>query len=318
MGYFDPWVSPAVRPIPPNRLARFQCPMHDGIVAEAAGVCLLCGMPLVPFRRAPAAVLHAADFEMRLSTAPPRGAVAGAPTDLRFTPLWRGSLLRGLMTIHEHPLHLIVVSADLAFFDHVHPTLQPDGSLALSYRFPRPGPYLLFAEITPGGERAQVFRLPVAVRAPAGEPEPTMIDPPIEPSPSLSKTVDDDVRLTAELRFQPRTPVAGLETHFLLRLREDGAPVNDLEPYLGAMAHGIFISEDTNTAVHCHPEQLSPLSPAARGGPDIPFATFFPRPGRYKLWIQFQRRAETHVVSYVVDVGKPFLPARVVRFLLDD
>jgi hypothetical protein len=222
------------------------------------------------------------------------------------------------MTVHEHPLHLIVVSADLDFFDHVHPTLQPDGSLVLAYRFPRPGPYLLYAELTPAGERAQVFRLPVSVRLPAGESELTMIDPPLEPSPSPSKTVDDDPSLTAELRFQPRAPVAGLETHFLLRLAEKGSPVNDLEPYLGATAHGVFVSQDTNTFLHCHPEELRPPDPTARGGPDIPFAAFFPRPGRYKLWVQFQRRGEVHVVSYVVDVGSPLLPARVVRFLLDD
>jgi uncharacterized membrane protein len=318
MGYFDPWVSPAVRPVPPNRVARFQCPMHDGVVAESAGACPLCGMALLPFRRVPSPSLHAAEFDMRLATGPAGELVARAPVDLRFTPLRRGSVLRGLMTVHEHPLHLIVASADLAFFDHVHPTLRPDGSLALEYRFPRPGPYVLYAEITPGGERAQVFRLPLAVRAPPGDAEPAVADPPLEPSPSLSKAVDDDGSLTAELRFQPRSPVAELETHFLLRLRRDGAPVNDLEPYLGAMAHGVFISEDTKTALHCHPEELAPPAASARGGPDIPFATFFPRPGRYKLWIQFQRRGQTHVVSYVVDVGKPLLPARVVRFLLDE
>jgi hypothetical protein len=290
--------------------------MHDGIVREAAGACPLCGMPLVPFRRVPAAELHAADFDMRLETG--GEIVAQTPTSLRFTPLRRGDRLRGLMTVHEHPLHLVVVSADLDFFDHVHPSRESDGSLVLSYRFPRPGPYLLYAEITPAAERGQVFRLPVSVRAPAGDRELTTIDPPLAPSPSLSKPVDDDPRLTAELRFQPRTPLAGLETHFLLRLAENGSPVNDLEPYLGAMAHGMFVSEDTNTFLHCHPEELSRPDPTARGGPDIPFAAFFSRPGRYKLWLQFQRRGRVHVVSYVVDVESPVLPARLVRFLLDD
>jgi uncharacterized membrane protein len=317
MGYFDPWVTPAIRPIPPNRVARFQCPMHDGIVAEVSGMCPLCGMPLVPFHRVPPTEMHAADFDMRLDTEP-LGSAVTAPVELRLTPLRQGSVLRGLMIVHEHPLHLIVVSADLDFFDHVHPILRPDGSLVLPYRFPRPGPYLLYAEITPAAERAQVFRLAVAVQANARDPALATVDPPLDPSPSLSKTVDDDPSLTAELRFQPRTPVAGLETHFLLRLAATGAPVTDLEPYLGAMAHAIIVSEDTNTFLHSHPEEVAPPSPTAHGGPDIPFATFFPRPGRYKLWIQFQRGGRTHVVSYVVDVGSPLLPARVVRFLLGD
>ncbi|HLK91386.1 MAG TPA: DUF2231 domain-containing protein [Polyangia bacterium] len=319
MGYFDPWVTPAVHPIPPNEVARFQCPMHDGIVSEKAGVCSLCGMPLVPLRRVPSAALHDTDYDMRLEIGP-SSPVAATPASLRFVPLHGGNVVRGLMVVHEHPMHLIVVSSDLAFYDHVHPTLQPDDSLALNYTFPRPGAYLLYADVTPTAQRAQVFRLPVAVAAAptAGDPDPPApTGAALVPSPSPSKPVDDEPSLTAELLFQPRTPVAGLETHFLVRLSKDGAPVNDLEPYLAAMAHAVFVSEDSTIFLHCHPELVTPPGPATRGGPDVPFATFFPRPGRYKLWVQFQRHGRVDVVSWVVDVGTTLLPARVVRFLLE-
>jgi hypothetical protein len=318
MGYFDPWVTPAVRPIPPNRVARFQCPMHEGIISEARGACPLCGMALVPFRRIPSAALHDDDDDMRLEANAGGEVVAGTPVELRLVPLQRGSALGGLLVFHEHPLHLIVVSADLAFFDHVHPTPQADGSFTLEYPFPQPGRYLLYAEIMPAGERAQVFRLPVTVRGRLGDGALAANDPPLLPSPSLSKSVDGEPGLTAELRFQPRTPVAGLETHFLVRLRDNGLPVSDLEPYLGAMAHGVFVSADSTVFLHCHPVELTPPGPNTRGGPDLAFATQFPRPGRYKLWVQFKRRGRAGIVSYVVDVGSPVLPARVVRFLLDE
>jgi uncharacterized membrane protein len=317
MGYFDPWVTPAVRPVPPNRVARFQCPMHDGIVSETPGVCALCGMPLVALRRVPSPTLHDAGYDMRLDTG--AGAVlAGTPVVLRFTPLQAGGRLHDLMIVHQHPLHLIVVSADFAFYDHVHPTREPDDSLALAYTFPRPGAYLLYAEVTPAGQRAQVFRLLVAARARTGDPDPPAGLPDLAPSPSLAKSVEGDPSTTAELLFQPRTPVAGLETHFLVRFSKNGAPVNDLEPYLGAMAHGVFISQDSKVYLHCHPEQLTSPGPNARGGPDIPFATFFPRPGLYKLWIQFKRQGEMGLVAYTIDVKSPVLPARLIRFLLDD
>ena len=322
MGYFDPWVTPAVKPVPPNRVARFQCPMHDGIISENEGACPLCGMALLPLRRVPPATLHAAGYDLRLETGPTTPVVAGEPALLRFIPLRQGSLLGGLTVVHEHPLHLIVVSADFTFFDHVHPTLEPDGSLVLSYVFPRSGRYLLYADITPSGERAQVFRLPVTVRTPKaegqGEPGAATGSADLAPSPSLSKAVDSDPSMTAELRFQPRTPAAGIETHFLVRLSQDGRPVNDLEPYLGAMAHGVFLSADSNIYLHCHPEQLMTPDPTARSGPDIPFATFFPHPGRYKLWVQFKRQGNMDVVSYVVDVESPVLPARVMRYFVDD
>jgi uncharacterized membrane protein len=318
MGYFDPWVTPAVRPVPPNRVARFQCPMHDGVISESTGACPLCGMALVSLRRTPPAALHSADYDLRLETGDGAPIVAGAPTRLRFVPLERGHLLRDLVIVHEHPLHLIVVSADFDLFDHVHPTLLADGSLELPYAFPRAGRYLLYADVTPAGQRAQVFRLPVGVRAAEDDAEPTTRGPDLRPSPSLSKPVDGDPSVTAELRFQPRTPLAGLETHFLVRFSRDGAPVNDLEPYLGAMAHGVFISQGSDVFLHCHPEQLMSPDPAARGGPDVPFATFFPQAGLYKLWVEFKRQGRLGRVSWVIEVKKPFLPARVMRFLLDD
>jgi uncharacterized membrane protein len=318
MGYFDPWVTPAITPLPPNKVARFQCPMHDGIVAEKQGVCPLCGMALLPIRRTRPADLHAADYDLRLATPAAAKVVPGKPVLLAFTPLQQGKLLRELTVVHEHLLHLIIISADFGFFDHVHPTLQPDGSLELTYAFPRPGLYLLYADITPGGQRAQVFRLPVVVGTGADPPPARWQEPPLTPAPSLSKPLDDDPTMTAALFFQPRTPVAGIETHFLIRLSKDGRPVNDLEPYLGAMAHGVFISRDSQIYLHCHPEQLMPPTPTARAGPDVPFATTFPRPGLYKLWVQFKRQGKMAVVSYVIDVKAPKLPPRLIRFLLDD
>jgi hypothetical protein len=163
-----------------------------------------------------------------------------------------------------------------------------------------------------------VFRLPVVVRRGEGDSEVTASSADLTPSPSLSKAVDSDPNMTAELRFQPRTPLAGVETHFLIRFSKDGAPVNDLEPYIGAMAHGVFLSGDSDVYLHCHPEQLTSPEPTARSGPDVPFATFFPRPGLYKLWVQFKRQGRTGVVSYVIDVRSPVLPSRIMRFLVDD
>jgi hypothetical protein len=36
-----------------------------------------------------------------------------------------------------------------------------------------------------------------------------------------------------------------------------------------------------------------------------------------RLWIQFQRHGQVGVVSYVVDVKSPLLPAGAIRFLLE-
>ena len=320
MGYFDPWVTPAVRPVPPNRVARFQCPMHDGVIAESAGVCPLCGMALVPLRRVPPAALHAADYDMRLET----GAgpvVAGARTPLPVRSRWSrrppaARALRGPRA-PAAPHHRVVGLR----------ALRSRSSDRRAGRLPRPSVRVPSAGEVPalrrrharGAARAGVSaagrRSRDGGRVRADEPRPREL----APSPSLSKAVDGDPRMTAELRFQPpRTPVAGLETHFLVRFSEDGAPVNDLEPYLGAMAHGVLISQDSSVYLHCHPEQPMSPGPSARGGPDVPFATFFPRSGLYKLWVELKRQGRVERVSWVVAVKKPFLPAPVMRFLLDE
>ncbi len=330
MGYFDPWVTDLIKPIPPNETPQYQCPMHDGIVSETPGTCPLCGMPLVPYQRYPRTTLHDADYDMRLDISssspslgtPGEGRGGGStidpekPATLRFTPLHNGQILRDLAVVHEHLLHLIVVSSDLEFFDHVHPILQSDGSLTLDYAFPHAGNFLLFADITPNGQRSQVFRLPITV----GEKSSELLvdDPPLTVSPTLSKSLPDDPTMTAELIFQPRTPQSGLHTDFLFRLTKDGRPVNDLEPYIGAMGHVVSISQDTGMYLHCHPEQLLAPTPDARGGPDIPFHTVFPHPGTYKIWGQFKRNNKVVIADFVVNVKAPILPPALINFLLND
>src|SRR5262249_52911328 len=136
----------------------------DGVRAVRPGDCPLCGMPLVSAAaNADRATLHDGPYDMTLSAEPIGDAEKPSSRQLRFTLFREGRLFRGLIVTHEHLLHLIVVSADLSFFDHVHPVLQPDGSFVLDYEFPGPGRYLLFADVTPRGDRNQVFRFPVTV-----------------------------------------------------------------------------------------------------------------------------------------------------------
>jgi hypothetical protein len=309
IGYFDPWVTPLIHPVPPNEVAQFQCPMHDGIVSEQAGVCPICGMQLVPIQFGPRLQLHDDQFGMRMS-ADDAGQLDRL---LTFWPQQDGKLLRDLPIVHEHPLHLTIVSSNLAYFDHVHPVQQSDGSLQLKYHFPQAGNYLLFAEYTPIGQRNQVFRFPVVVDA--------AVDPPdaiLSVSPATAKTLATNPEMTAELVTQPRTLTAGTHSMLLFHLSRQGQPVTDLEPYMGTLGHCAIISEDTGTFLHCHPEQLFPPTGDARGGPSIAFHAMFPKPGKYKVWGQFKRNGKVEIADFVVDVKESVLPPKVVNFILND
>ncbi len=328
-GFFDPWVAPVVAAVPPNEVARFQCPMHDGVLSETAGDCPLCGMALVPVQAGVRRVLHDPPYGLVMTadarpapTASARG-VDATPDPLQrrltFTPRRDGGLLRGLPVVHEHPMHVTVVSADLARFEHVHPAPQPDGTLQLDYRFAAPGDYLVFAEYMPRGERDQVFRFPIPVGTPpAGELLRPAAGPTLRPAVAAAEPVAGRPEMTAELVCQPRVPTAGTHTMLLFRLSDHGRPVTDLEPYMGAMGHCAIISADTSGFLHCHPEQLFPPTPDGRGGPDVAFHAEFPTPGLYKVWGQFQRGGKVVVADFVVDVRSSLLPPRVVNFILGD
>jgi hypothetical protein len=76
-----------------------------------------------------------------------------------------------------------------------------------------------------------------------------------------------------------------------------GAPITDLEPYLGAAAHLLIVRSDLSDAFHEHPEQ-----PAA-GGPTISFHPLIPAAGEYKLWLQIQRGGRVLTFPFELRVG---------------
>jgi hypothetical protein len=82
-----------------------------------------------------------------------------------------------------------------------------------------------------------------------------------------------------------------LETKLFLTLD----PSAGLEPYLGAWAHMLAVSEDLIDLLHLHPS-------LADGGPVVQFNMIFPRPGLYRIWTQVQRQGAVNTVVFTVPV----------------
>jgi hypothetical protein len=95
--------------------------------------------------------------------------------------------------------------------------------------------------------------------------------------------------------------VAGRPANFRCSITEtvSGAPVKDLQPYLGTLAHLFLVSADLGDAAHVHP--IPDFSDAA--GPNLVFEAMFPRAGRYRLWLQVQRGGELYLTPFTVTVG---------------
>jgi hypothetical protein len=181
--------------------------------------------------------------------------------------------VRNFEIVHEKLFHLFIVRRDLSFFVHEHPEPQNDGSFRYPFAFPRPGEYRLLCDFYPsGGTPQMIARTLIAPTAPARE---------VKAGPPGN--------LHVEMRTEPAQPLAGQKTMLFFKLW----PSDGLEPYLGAPAHMLAVSADLIDMIHTHP---------AYAGPEQ-FNVIFPRPGRYRIWVQFQRLGVVNTAEFDVRVG---------------
>jgi len=189
---------------------------------------------------------------------------------------------------HEKLLHLIVVSKDLSYFNHIHPEYKGNGVFEIDNAFPAGGQYRLIADFKPTGGDAVTKLEWMRIQGDSQEPVPVV------PDSSLDKAVDGK-RVKLELGSKL---AAGKEIALTFSISDEktGEPITDLEPYLGAIGHVVVLSEDGQRYVHVHAEEGQGTGPAAR------FEATFPRSGIYKIWGQFQKNQRVFTVPFVVKV----------------
>ncbi|WP_171909001.1 hypothetical protein [Paenibacillus sp. GP183] len=198
-----------------------------------------------------------------------------------------GKAIEKFDTVHEKQLHLIVVSKDLSFFNHIHPDYKGKGQFTVTTQFPAAGDYKVIADFTPSGmtamNKSQWFT--ALGSAPAAKP--------IEPDASLTKVVDGK---EVTLSFGHLMANMELNLNFNIKDAQTKQPVTDLQPYLGAVGHVVILSQDAENYLHVHPTE------ERAKGPDAKFMTTFPQSGVYKIWGQFQQNGKVFTVPFTVKV----------------
>ncbi len=216
---------------------------------------------------------------------------AGRPVELSFA--FPGA--RSLEIVHERAVHVMVVSSDLALFDHIHPEWILGNRYAVTHTFARAGKYRLFAQFTRPGEPERIEPFDVVVGGEAATAQ-----SPRGPLPIAAKLRD------------PGRIRTGEDVTFTVELR--GAPV---EPYLGAWGHFIFLDRDMRNFIHAHPADSASATPdptkphihgisdVASGPPptSVRFTTNFSEAGHYKLWAQFQVAGQPVVIPFTLEVS---------------
>jgi hypothetical protein len=220
--------------------------------------------------------------------------------DTWLTPLDSAVPIRQYDVDMTKKLHMIVVSDDFRTFLHIHPALQPDGHFILDQTLPAAALYHVYADSTPAGHTKQVFRFDVDA---GGAPPAAARD---LSERALARAVGPYVvrLVTGVLR-------AGTENYVAIHVTERGAPARNLHPYLGALAHAVFLDAADLSYVHAHPmpmgakepmnpEQMRPLPSSAISAPDMMLHVALSEPGTYKLWLQFRGGSQLYVAPFVL------------------
>lgn len=278
----------------------FRCPMNceKGKTYDKEGTCPVCGMKLEHFD----GIDNGLTYKMQYASTPAQ-VESGKAATLLFTPKVVGKETDAvpLDVQHEKKIHLIVVSNDLSYFEHIHPDLQADGSYKIdvlghgtSYtngpgknetRFDNGGDYTLFADYLPSGGSHQVEKVSVNVKGTA-KPAVTY---------NADKLTGKSDNFTVMLNATGGKLITGTQMNISGMLMKDGKEidVNTLENYLGAKAHMVVVSLTDKEYLHVHPDV---------SGGKFNLNTTFKKPGIYRGWIQFQSGGKVHTVDFTMNV----------------
>lgn len=282
----------------PSTTSGYICPMHPNEVKAEPGKCSICGMTLVP-----GDPMATADYTLHL-TVEPRAIKAGEKTKFRFAILHplTGEPVTQFGEVHDKLYHLFIVSRDFKQFFHIHPQLEKDGSFTIEETLPVAGQYVMFSDFMPIGGGPQLIATPITTAGFDGDIASSW---PNLKTDSFTKTADG---VKVEMQIEPAQLLAGEEADVPIHLTDEktGAPIKDLQRYLGAFGHGMMLSEDMTEHVHAHPaETLEGTNITSGGGPDLVFHALFPKPGFYRMWVQFQRNNVLSTVPFTFRVIRP-------------
>ena len=257
---------------------------------------------------------------------------------LRDTASYR-ALLSAVIPDHGKMMHLFLVKdPDLSAFAHLHP-IQTD-SLSFSTGIPGvpAGRYRVFGDLAL--ENGTTLTVSTSVEVPALALAPARPNDPddawaVTPSvtqlwPGASVPIEND-RLVM-LWAGTATPFhvgEVTELRFAVRTR-DGAAAT-LEPYLGMTAHAVVMHHDGSVFVHLHPmgtvsmaaqrvfvlrdrgdttpngrlrvdSTAMPMATPDASGFTLPYE--FPKPGRYRIWVQVKADGVPWTAVFDADVVK--------------
>jgi hypothetical protein len=274
--------------------------MHPEVIGKEGDKCPKCGMKLE--HNDNAGIDNGLTYFMQYNCNK-LGIESGKECTLLFTPKIKGKENEAvpLQVIHEKKLHLIVVSKDLAYFEHIHPEYQADGSYQIKVlargtnytiskghnetRFDNGGDYMLFADYAPASGNHQLEKIPVTVKG-------TPYKNTTYSKARLSVDVDG---YSVKLEAEGGKWLTNQQMHIRASIKKGNEVIdaNDFENYLGAKSHMVVLRTETFEYLHVHPEVEDGV---------LDLHTTFEKPGTYRGWLQFQTDGKVHAADFIIVV----------------
>jgi hypothetical protein len=195
-----------------------------------------------------------------------------------------GAAVTTYAIVHDKPLHLIVLRRDLADFQHLHPTMAPDGTWSLDLTLARPGVYRMIADFTAvvGGRQVAVTLGSDLTVAGNYVPDPL-------PAPARSVRAGDfQVSYAGAPETRATQPL-------LISVTGSDGRAAALQPYLGAYGHLVVLRRGDLAYVHVHPE------PQLVDG-KVKFWVALPSSGTYRMFFDFQVGGRVHTAAWTATI----------------
>jgi hypothetical protein len=193
-----------------------------------------------------------------------------------------------LAVVHTEKLHLLLVDESLKDYHHLHPTpTQTPGEYAFSFTPASAMRYNAWADFTlNNGENLRI-------KAPLDAANATRLPPAIRVNHTAEKA-------GLKLQWKESAPLMANSASMVhIHITdENGAPVTDLQPVMGAYAHMVGFSADGNSVLHAHPVGREPQHADERGGPELAFHVQPGAAGMTQFYVQLRRNNEDIFVPF--------------------
>jgi hypothetical protein len=238
---------------------------------------------------------------------------------------------RSLLPDHGKLVHLFLVkSGDMAAFAHLHPVaIKTNRFLESSLPALPAGNYSLYADIP--HESGFTQTLTTDLELPLLSTSTTAQTDPDDSSFSVQTLTAGQTNFalpnnTTMVWERPSTLRDRKETILRFRVLDAEGKPAPLEPYLGMQGHAVLRNEDGSVFTHLHPfgnismasqqlfvkreraaspnrKTLEVVCGAPPADDSISFPYEFPKPGRYRIWVQVKSKSEVLTGAFEAVVG---------------